>query len=152
MRIEGPWLKQYRCEGWPDVASALERLKQKYFIVVLANGSTRLQLDLMKASNLPFHMLFSSQLLGKTKPDAEIYTKALELMQVAPSEAIMVAAHAYDLRAAKTVGMKTIYVQRTTEDFTENIDQVRDEVDFFIDGTSGDEKCGFGELADILQA
>lgn len=49
-------------------------------------------------------------------------------------------------------GMKTIYVQRTTEDFTENIDQVRDEVDFFIDGTSGDEKCGFGELADILQA
>lgn len=49
-------------------------------------------------------------------------------------------------------GMKTIYVQRTTEDLVENMDQVRDEVDFFIDGTSGDEKCGFGELADILQA
>ena len=67
-------------------------------------------------------MLFSSQLLGKTKvdnffcpdpapsfqltfskPDAECYTKALELMQVAPSEAIMIAAHAYDLRAARTV-------------------------------------------------
>ena len=39
----------------------------------------------------------------RMQPDAEIYTKALELMQVAPSEAIMVAAHAYDLRAAKTV-------------------------------------------------
>lgn len=49
-------------------------------------------------------------------------------------------------------GMKTIYVQRTTEDLIENMDQVRDDVDFFIDGTSGDEKCGFGELADILQA
>ena len=48
--------------------------------------------------------------------------------------------------------MKTIYVQRTTEDLTENVDQVRDEVDFFIDGTGGDEGCGFGELADILQA
>ena len=41
--------------------------------------------------------------LNLTQPDPEIYTKALELMQVAPSEAIMVAAHAYDLKAAKTV-------------------------------------------------
>jgi len=32
-----------------------------------------------------------------------MYTKALELLKVAPSEAMMVAAHAYDLRAAKKV-------------------------------------------------
>ena len=49
-------------------------------------------------------------------------------------------------------GMKTIYVQRTREDLGEDMEQVRDGVDFFIDGTSGDEKSGFGELADILQA
>lgn len=48
--------------------------------------------------------------------------------------------------------MKTIYVQRITEDLAEGMDQVRDDVDFFIDGTDGDEKCGFAELADILQA
>ena len=48
--------------------------------------------------------------------------------------------------------MKTIYVQRKTEDLTEDMKQVRDDVDFFIDGTKGDEKCGLGELADILQA
>ena len=49
-------------------------------------------------------------------------------------------------------GMKTIYVQRTMEDLSEDMEKVRDDVDFFIDGTSGDEKCGFGELADILRA
>ena len=50
-------------------------------------------------------------------------------------------------------GMKTIYVQRKTEDLiNEDMSKVRDDVDFFIDGTKGDEKCGFGELADILQA
>ena len=49
-------------------------------------------------------------------------------------------------------GMKTIYVQRTTEDVSEDIKQVRNDVDFFIDGTLQDDKCGFGELADILQA
>lgn len=48
--------------------------------------------------------------------------------------------------------MKTIYVQRKTEDLTEDMKQVRDDIDFFIDGTKEDEKCGFGELADILQA
>ncbi len=35
--------------------------------VVLANGTTRLQLDIAKSSGLPFHALFSSQLLGLTK-------------------------------------------------------------------------------------
>ena len=49
-------------------------------------------------------------------------------------------------------GMKTIYVQRTREDLGEDMEKVRDGVDFFIDGTSGEEKSGFGELADILQA
>ena len=48
--------------------------------------------------------------------------------------------------------MKTVYVQRKTEDLTENMEQVRDDVDFFIDGTKGEETCGFGELADVLQA
>ncbi|KAF5365348.1 hypothetical protein D9758_005382 [Tetrapyrgos nigripes] len=52
---------------WPDSIPGLQRLKQKYFIVVLANGTTRLQLDLIKSSGLPFHTLFSSQLLGLTK-------------------------------------------------------------------------------------
>ena len=35
--------------------------------VVLANGSTRLQIDIAKTTGLPFHMLFSSELLRQTK-------------------------------------------------------------------------------------
>lgn len=35
--------------------------------VVLANGTTRLQLDIVSSAALPFHTLFSSQLLGLTK-------------------------------------------------------------------------------------
>ena len=42
-------------------------------------------------------------------------------------------------------------MQRKTEDPSEDMKQVRDDVDFFIDGTGGSEGCGFGELADILQ-
>ena len=52
----------------------------------------------------------------------------------------------------KDSGMKTIYIQRSTEDLNEDMQRVRDEVDFFIDGTKGNERCGFGELADVLRA
>ena len=52
----------------------------------------------------------------------------------------------------KDSGMKTVYIQRRTEDPMEDMQRVRDEVDFFVDGTRGDERCGFGELADVLRA
>ncbi len=47
--------------------------------------------------------------------------------------------------------MKTVYVQRQTEDLHEKMDDVRNEVDFFIDCRSGSKESGLGELADILQ-
>lgn len=34
---------------------------------MLANGSTRYQIDIVKSSGLPFHMLLSSELLKQTK-------------------------------------------------------------------------------------
>ncbi|KAL6721980.1 hypothetical protein ACLMJK_001085 [Lecanora helva] len=84
------------------------------------------------------------------KPDKAMYTKALDLIQVSPSEAMMVAAHAYDLRAAKKVGMRTAYVQRSTEDLHEDMKAVRGEVDFFFDGSTGTEEGGFADLAKVL--
>ena len=66
--------------AWPDVAVALKRLRTKYQVFVLANGTTKLQLDLMRSSGLEFDMLFSSQLLGLTKPDRRVYEKAVELV------------------------------------------------------------------------
>ena len=49
-------------------------------------------------------------------------------------------------------GVRTVYIQRTTEDLDEDMKQVRKEVDFFIDGTKGDEECGLAQLVDILGA
>ncbi|KAF8591338.1 haloacid dehalogenase [Ramaria rubella] len=132
-------------QGWPDSVHGLHKLKNSLMIVVLANGTTRLQLDIIRFSGLPFHTLFSSQLLQATKPNAGIYHKALDLLALPPAQTAMVAAHAYDLRAAAKLGMKTIYIQRTTEDPQEDMNIVRAEVDLFIDGI--DEKGGLLKLA-----
>ncbi|KAJ7164979.1 haloacid dehalogenase [Mycena filopes] len=146
--------------AWPDSIPGIELLKQDYFVVVLANGTTRLQMDIVKSAGLPFHSLFSSQLLNLTKPDPRMYLKAVELLDLSPSDCIMVAsgsspsstaAHAYDLRAAAKIGMKTIYVHRTTEDLDEDMDQIRTEFDAFVDGTTPSLAGGIVGVAAILK-
>ncbi|KAK4705247.1 hypothetical protein P7C70_g959, partial [Phenoliferia sp. Uapishka_3] len=138
--------------AWPDSLEGIERLKAKFFVSVLANGTTRLQLDIVKSSKLPFDMLFSSELLGMIKPDPQIYLKSLALMGVSPHEAVMIAAHAYDLRAAKKIGMKTIYVSLETEDHDEDMVALAQEFDAFVDGTKGGASAGLVEVARLLGA
>ncbi|KAF2450604.1 haloacid dehalogenase [Karstenula rhodostoma CBS 690.94] len=124
---------------WPDVLPALRQLREdgRWFLIVLANGTARLQLDIAQSSGLPFHTLFSSELLGLTKPDPAIYRKAMDLVRVPPEDCVMLASHLYDLAAAKSVGMCTIYIHRDTEDTDTEIVDLKGEhsyVDFYFDG------------------
>ncbi|KAI0345982.1 haloacid dehalogenase [Trametopsis cervina] len=142
------WHKQL---VWPDAIPGLERLRRDFDVVVLANGTTRLQLDIIRSSGLPFHSLLSSQLLGLTKPDPQIYRKAVSLLGLQPHECVMIAAHAYDVRAAQGIGMKTIYVHRWTEDPSLDMSALRLEFDAFVDGrdTTKDEG-GLMAVASLL--
>jgi 2-haloalkanoic acid dehalogenase type II len=148
--------------AWPDAIPALEALKssKRYFIIVLANGTTRLQLDLIRSSGLPFHTLLSSELLGIQKPRPEMYERALELLGVGAGEACMVASHAYDVRAAKKVGLKTVYIWRSTEDvgIGEDFEALKSEFHGWLDGresaiseTAGG-LHGLGEVAEKIWA
>ena len=54
------------------------------------------------------YAVFSSE-LGKRKPHAEIFRRALEALGVAPEEALFVGDRLYeDVRGAKAVGMATV--------------------------------------------
>ncbi|GAB1195580.1 hypothetical protein APSETT444_004841 [Aspergillus pseudonomiae] len=122
--------------AWPEVPIAIRSIREDLGLEVFvhANGTTRLQLDLVRSSGLNFNMLFSSQLLGLYKPNLEAYRRALQLVKLQPEEVVMVAAHAYDLRAAKKIGMKTVYIHRWTDDVDENMDEVGKEFDVFLEG------------------
>ncbi|KAJ7623783.1 (S)-2-haloacid dehalogenase IVA [Roridomyces roridus] len=126
--------------AWPDVAAALAALRGRgYETFVHANETVRLQLDLVRSSGLRglFDALFSSELLGTIKPAPESYMKCLGLLGYRPEECVMVAAHAYDTRGAKVVGMKTVYVYRWTDDIRENQEVVRGEHDVYLEGMDG---------------
>lgn len=90
--------------AWPDVAPAIEELRAAagatgriagaLDVLVHANGTARLQLDLCRSSGLRFDALLSSELLGVYKPAAQSYRRALELLRCEAGECVMVAAHA----------------------------------------------------------
>ena len=130
-RLVAAWHHQ---KAWPDVAEALRKLKsdRKWEVYVHANGSTRLQLDLVKSAGLHYDMLFSSELLGVYKPAPESYEAVMKLLKFKSDECVMVAAHASDLKGAKAVGMKTVYVYRWTDDIREDQEIVRRENDAYL--------------------
>lgn len=129
--------------AWPDVAAAVKKLRQRGLeVFVHANGTTRLQLDLVRSSGLVedsgFDMLFSSELLGVYKPQPESFEKLFKLIKRKPEECVMVAAHAYDVRGAKKAGMKTIYVYRWSDDILEDQEKVKQEgFDIYLQGMTG---------------
>ena len=125
-------------KAWPDVQDAVRTLKARgWEVFVHANGTTRLQLDLVRSSGLDFDMLFSSQLLGCYKPAPENYRKVLELLKLRPEDCVTVAAHASDTRGAKAVGMKTVYVRRWTDDVREDQEEIRRENDAYLKDMRG---------------
>ena len=100
---------------WPDSRDGLDRLRRTHLTATLSNGHLALLADLLKFADLRVDVLLSAQLAGSYKPDAEVYLTALRLLDCPPSDAGMVAAHASDLRAAATLGLRPIFVRRPFE-------------------------------------
>jgi 2-haloacid dehalogenase len=105
----------HRLDPWPDVIAGLARLKRRYTIATLSNGNVSLLVDMAKRAGLPWDTVLSAELFGHYKPDREVYLGAARVLDVAPGELLMVAAHPSDLAAAARAGLRTAYVPRPLE-------------------------------------
>lgn len=105
----------HRLGPWPDAVAGLTRLKQEYVISPLSNGDLDCLVNMAKHARLPWDAILCAELFRHYKPDAEVYRGAIALLGVQPQEVMMVAAHNYDLRAARSHGMRTAFVPRPTE-------------------------------------
>ena len=103
------------CKPWPDVIAGLTRLKEKYVLATLSNGDVACLVNMAKQSGLPWDCILCAEIFRHYKPDPEIYCGAIELLGWKPEEIMMVAAHNYDLRAARSHGMRTAFVPRLLE-------------------------------------
>jgi 2-haloacid dehalogenase len=105
----------HRLEPWEDVRAGLTRLRRRFIIGPLSNGNLGLMVRLAKSVALPWDVVFGSDLFHHYKPDSEVYLGACHLLRLPPEEVMMVAAHNYDLKAARSLGLRTAFVPRPSE-------------------------------------
>jgi 2-haloacid dehalogenase len=104
-----------RLEPWPDAVSGLTRLRKRFVVCALSNGSMSQLISLAKHGGLPWDAVLSVELFRAYKPHPRVYLGGAELLQLAPAQVMMVAAHVYDLQAAKANGLRTAFVARPDE-------------------------------------
>jgi len=105
----------HRLNPWPDAVAGLTRLKQRFIIGPLSNGNLGLLTKMAKHAGLPWDVIFGSDLFGHYKPDPETYLGVAKLLDVAPGEVMMAAAHNGDLAHARECGLMTAFWPRPTE-------------------------------------
>ncbi|MGD0474053.1 MAG: haloacid dehalogenase type II [Candidatus Velthaea sp.] len=111
-RVARAW---HALPAWPDTVPGLRRLRERFIVASLSNGNVALQVDLSRHAGLALDMLFSAELFGHYKPDAQTYLGACALLDLPPARVMLVAAHNDDLEAAKACGLLTAFVARPLE-------------------------------------
>ncbi|CCO32983.1 2-haloacid dehalogenase [Rhizoctonia solani AG-1 IB] len=121
---------------WEDTLAGMESLKAKFIVAALSNGSAKDLITMNRASGVNWDYILTSDLINAMKPSPESYKTAIRLLGLKPEEIAMVAAHEYDLEAAKSHGMKTVYIDRETEDTLVDKSTLKGRFDLFI-GSGG---------------
>lgn len=105
----------HRLPAWPDSVSGLARIRVRHTTAALSNGGFALLTRLTKGAALPFDCILSAELAHTNKPAAAVYHTAAALLDVAPEQVLMVAAHKWDLDGARAAGLRTAFVSRPQE-------------------------------------
>ena len=140
----------HRLRPWDDTAEGIQRLGTRFRTATLSNGNRGLLEDLNAYGHLRFQTILSAADFRAYKPNPEVYLGAAAAVACQPQEVALVAAHLGDLEAARSCGLKTVYVERPGEEEwlpgEERFEKAREWVDIWISETEG----GFVELANRL--
>ncbi|MFJ4914120.1 haloacid dehalogenase type II [Streptomyces sp. NPDC088726] len=136
--VEALALSGTRLPPWPD---SLAGLAERYPLIGLSNASRTALLGLNAHAGLRWHQALSAEEARTYKPDPEVYRLAVTVSGRAPERLLMVAAHAWDLRGAQALGLRTAYVARPVGDPPAGSDRF----DLYAEGLAGlAEQLGVG--------
>jgi 2-haloacid dehalogenase len=108
-------LAWHRLDPWPDTVPGLARLKERCIIAPCSNGHIAQSVNLARHAGLPWDAILGAELAHAYKPDPRVYLQSVAALGLEPGEAMMVAAHNADLRAAAECGLRTAFVVRPRE-------------------------------------
>jgi 2-haloacid dehalogenase len=104
-----------RLDPWSDTVEGLRRLKTRYVISPLSNGSFATLTGMAKRAGMAWDCIISTELRQTFKPEREAYMLAATLLDVRPEQVMLVAAHDSDLKAARSFGLHTALIPRPLE-------------------------------------
>ncbi|MFF3824950.1 haloacid dehalogenase type II [Streptomyces griseus] len=105
-----------RLSPWPDTVAGLARIGGGFPLIGLSNASRTALLQLNAHAGLRWHQALSAEDARTYKPDPAVYRLAVTGSGAPPERLLMVAAHAWDLRGAQALGLRTAYVARPVGD------------------------------------
>lgn len=112
-----------RLPAWDDSRRGLERISHVRPVLGLSNACQSSLLRLNAYAGLRWHAVLSAESAQAYKPAPEVYRLAVDVIDRPADRVLMVAAHAWDLRGAQSVGMRTAYVRRPVGDAPERSDR-----------------------------
>lgn len=116
-----PEQRQRLMEAWlhpipyPEVAAALLRLKEKYLLAILSNGTPKmLRTGLQRTGLRPhFKWVISADEVKLYKPSPKVYQLAPKHMRMRKNEILFVSSNSFDVLGAKSFGFKVYWINRT---------------------------------------
>ncbi len=108
-------LAWHRLDAWPEVPTALARLKTQFIIAPASNGNISLMVDLARRNNFPWDAILGAEVARDFKPKPGVYLSACAALDLVPAQCMMVAAHSNDLQAAAACGLRTAHIARPDE-------------------------------------
>jgi len=108
-------LSWHRLDPWPDAVDGLARMKKKFIVAPVSNGHIGLMVNMAKRAGLAWDAILGAEIARTYKPREEVYLGSAAALDLAPGRCMMVAAHAGDLDAARSFGLRTAFVHRPLE-------------------------------------
>ena len=113
VEMEGAWSHAHFFELYDDALPTLEALRARGLKIGLLSNTARDLEAFVEHHGLSVDAVLTSRAHGKTKPHETIFRRMLELLDVAPDEAVMVGDTVEDdIEGAHAVGMRALLVDR----------------------------------------
>lgn len=105
----------HRLDAWPDVGPGLQALRAQALLAPCSNGNVLLMAQLARHNAWHWDAIVGADWARDYKPQPAVYKAAVAAFDLAPDEAMMVAAHGADLEAAAACGLQTAFIARPDE-------------------------------------
>jgi 2-haloacid dehalogenase len=110
-RVMEAWLHP---TPYPEVEAALPRLKEKYLLAILSNGTPKMLRSGLETTGIRRHFrwVISADAVKRYKPSPEIYRLAPKQMRLQKNEILFVSSNSFDVAGSKNFGFKVCWINR----------------------------------------